>query len=126
MATASVPFNAPVAALLEIGRDAKGEIPYALISAAYRASRRKPVMLVLDSVTPKEIDAVLDPLVSSNYREHRGVIYAQASDDRAVLAGAASASHVFAASQRLMDKLLSWGIPFEDLAHAEPVLSGNS
>ena len=123
MAFASNPVAPPVAALLEIGRDPSGSIPRSLISAAYRASREKPVMLVLDEVTPREIDAVLDPIVTGNYREHRGVIYANVADERAVLAGATAASRVFAASPDFMAKLMSWGIPFDDVSRAEPLLS---
>lgn len=113
----------PVAALLEIARDPSGRIPGALISAAYRASRLKSVMLVLDAVSPIEVDAVLDPMVAGSYREHVGVIYAQATDEHAVLAGAATATRVFAASPDFRAKLLSWGIPFEDVSRAEPLLS---
>ena len=123
MATAAHPAAPPVAALLEIGRDESGNIPRALISAAYKASRTRPVMLVLDAVTPLEIDAVLDPIVTSTYRDHRGVIYASARDERAVLAGASAAVHVFAASAGFMAKLMSWGIPFEDVSRAGPVLA---
>ena len=125
MAFATTAVAAPVAALLEIGRDARGNIPQSLISAAYKASRSKPVMLVLDSVSPREIDAVLDPLVLGTHREHRGVIYAQATDERAVLAGATAASRVFASSADFMAKLLTWGIPFQDLEAAEAALSGD-
>ena len=126
MATAAHPIAPPVAALLEIGRDPSGNIPQALISAAYKASRTRPVMLVLDEVSPREVDAVLDPFVTSTYRDHRGVIYASAADERAVLAGATAASHVFAASTGFMAKLMSWGIPFEDVSRAEPLLADAS
>ena len=124
MAIAATLVAAPVAALLEIGRDPNGNIPQSLISAAYKASRTRPVMLVLDAVTPKEIDAVLDPIVTGTYREHRGVIYAQANDEPAVLAGATAAMRVFAASPDFMAKLMAWGIPFEDVSAAEPSLGG--
>ncbi len=83
-------------------------------------------MLVLDAVSPKEVDAVLDHVVDSTYREHQGVIYTQASDDIAVLAGAATATRVFAASADFRAKLLSWGIPFEDVSRAEPLLECES
>jgi hypothetical protein len=122
MAFATAPVASPVAALLEIGRDPNGNLPQTLISAAYRASRSKPVMLVLDSVSPREIDEVLDPIVTRSYRDHRGVIYARVDDERAVLAGATAASRVFAASPDFMAKLLEWGIPFEDVSRAEPLL----
>jgi hypothetical protein len=113
----------PVAALLEISRDLDGNIPGTLITAAYRASKFQPVVLVLDQVTPREVDAVLDPAVSGTYREHRGgVLYASASDDQAVMAVAAAATRVFAATPNFRAKLASRGIPFEDLSSAEPAL----
>ena len=108
----------PVAALLEIGRETDGSLPGQLITAAYRASRSQPVMLVLDEVTPREVDAVLDSMVASTYRDHRGVIYARSGDDQEVLAVAASASRVFARSAQLRAKLSSWGIPYEDTSRA--------
>ena len=123
MATAVQPTAPPVAALLEIGRDESGNLPQALISVAYNASRTRPVMLVLDAVTPREVDALLDPIVTSTYRDYRGVIYASARDERAVLAGASVAVHVFAASAGFMAKLMSWGIPFEDVSRARSVLT---
>jgi len=117
-------FATPPMALLEIGRDQNGNIPGDLISAAYRASRSKPVMLVLDRITPREVDAVLDPMVSTSYREHRGaVLYAKAGDDSVVHAGATAATRVFAATATFRAKLKSWGIAYEDVSRAEPVLS---
>ena len=116
--------TAKLAAVVEIGRDNAGRIPEELISASYRASRKKTVMLVLDAISPREVDAVLDPVVADTYREHCGVIYAQVSDDQAVLTGAVTASRVFAASAYLRAKLDSWGIRFEDISQAEPQLVG--
>jgi hypothetical protein len=112
-----------VATLLEIGRKANGEMPTALISAAYRASRATPVMLVLDAISPNEVDQVLDPLVAGNGRNLRGVIYAT-SDDSKVLAFAAAASRVFAASERFRSRLAEHGIAFEDVSRAELALQG--
>lgn len=118
-----MPFApAPVGALLEIGRDTSGLIPRELISAAYRASRAQTVMLVLDAVSPREVDAILDPMIGDTYREHCGVIYAKSTDERAVLSGAATAKHVFAASAGFRAKLAAWGIPFEDVSCAAPLL----
>lgn len=108
-----------VATLLEIGRKADGEIPGSLISAAYRASRSSRVMLVLHSVSPKEVDQLLDPVVARAGREHRGVVYASLSDESAVLDTAASADRVFASSQAFRAKLTSRGIAFKDVAEAE-------
>src|SRR5688572_9229520 len=108
-----------VTTLLEIGRRANGEMPASLISAAYRASRSTPVMLVLDSVSPGEVDRVLDPVVARTGRQHRGVIYAS-SEDTTVLNVAAAASRVFAASESFRAKLTSRGISFLDVSEAEP------
>ena len=115
-----------VSTLLEIGRTANGEIPESLISAAYNAGRSTPVMLVLDSVSPAEVDRLLDPAVKRSGLGHRGVVYANLRDEGAVLNVAASASTVFAASERFRAKLVSRGIPFRDVSEAEPVLSGVS
>jgi hypothetical protein len=113
---------ANVATILEIGRRPNGEIPASLISAAYRASRETPVMLVLDSVSPREVDQLLDPVVARNGREHRGVVYASMRDENAVLDVAAGASRVFAASAGFRAKLASHGIAFRDVSEAEPAL----
>jgi Tfp pilus assembly protein FimT len=116
-----------VATLLEIGRKANGEIPESLISAAYRASRSRPVMLVLDAVTPREVDELLDPVVARSGRNHRGVVYASLRDDNGVvLNSAAAAGRVFAASDVFRAKLASRGIAFNDVAEAEQALSSCS
>jgi hypothetical protein len=116
-----------VATLLEIGRKANGEIPESLISAAYRASRSRPVMLVLDAVTPWEVDELLDPVVARSGRNHRGVVYANLRDDNGlVLNSAAAAGRVFAASDVFRAKLASRGIAFKDVAEAEQALSSCS
>jgi hypothetical protein len=112
-----------ISTLLEIRRSAGGEIPEALISAAYLASASATVMLVLDSVSPSEVDAVLDPVVAGAGRYHRGVVYANARDDAAILNVAAAASRVFAASPAFRAKLASRGIAFEDVSRAESVLA---
>jgi hypothetical protein len=113
--------TAEVAAILEIQRKSNGEIPTALISAAYRASRSRPVMLVLDAVSPGEVDKVLDPVVARNGHHHRGVVYAS-TNDATVLNAAAGASRVFAASDAFRSKLASRGIAFQDVSEAEPQL----
>ena len=119
LASVMRPASRQVAALLEIGRKADGEIPGSLISAAYRASRSRPVMLVLHSVSPREVDQLLDPVVAGAGRDHRGVVYANLSDDAVVLDTAASADKVFASSQAFRAKLASRGIAFRDVAEAE-------
>ena len=116
--------NAPmqVATLLEIERQADGAIPASLITAAYRASRLTPVMLVLDSVSTVEVDRLLDPVVEGAGRHHRGVVYARLADDAIVLESAAAASSVFASSEGFRAKLASRGIDFRDVSEAELAL----
>ena len=111
--------SARLAALLEIGRRPNGEIPVSLISAAYRASRSTAIMLVLDSISPAEIDHVLDPVVAQSGHDLSGVLYVSKHDDAAVLRGAEGASSVFASSDELCAKLLGRGIAFRDVSEAE-------
>jgi len=117
--------NNKVAALLEIGRKANGEIPASLISAAYRASRSTSIMLALDAVSPAEVDEVLDPVVARNGYDVCGVLYVKVSDD-AALTGAASAARVFASSHGFRAKLAERGIAFQDVSEAEFALTTDS
>lgn len=107
-------------ALVEIGRDSDGRIPASLISAAYTASRTAPVILVLDSVLAAEVDAVLDPVVASSFRDYHGVIYADIRD--ADTLRVPPDARVFARSAALRSRLESLGIQCQDLAGAEPAL----
>lgn len=115
------PFR--VSTLVEIGRGANGDVPVDLISAAYRASREDHVMLVLDSVTPAEVDQLLDSVVARYGHRHCGIVYARMQDESEVLNVAATASRVFAMSEGFRAKLASGGIPYEDLAAAEQALA---
>lgn len=107
-------------ALVEIGRDADGRIPASLISAAYNASRTAPVILVLDSVSAAEVDAVLDPVVAGSFRDHHGVIYADIRD--ADTLQVPRDARVFAGSEALRRRLASLGLHCQDIAGAEPAL----
>jgi len=111
-----------VDAILEIGRQANGDISAALVSAAYRASRATPIMLVLDSVTPADVDRVLDPVVAGSGYDLCGVIYVNKGDEDAILSGAATASRVFARSAELRATLSSRGIAFRSVEEAEAEL----
>jgi hypothetical protein len=111
-----------VAAILEIRRCANGELPTSLISAAYRASQFKPVMLVLDSVSPEEVDNVLDPIVAASRHHLCGVIYVRKNDEAAVLTSVGNAVPVFASSEDLCAKLAARGIAFDDVVNAEDLL----
>jgi hypothetical protein len=113
-------FDVPT--LLQIRRGPDGQVPAALISTAYQASRAAPVMLILDTVSPSEVDNLLDPVVAEHGRTHRGLMYAKMQDEAAVLSVAATASRVFAATDEFRAKLASNGIRCEDVAAAEQAL----
>jgi uncharacterized protein DUF5989 len=49
--------------VLEVRADGAGAAPVDLICAAYRASREGMIVLVLDGVSPAQVDRALDPLV---------------------------------------------------------------
>jgi hypothetical protein len=114
----------PVSTLVEIGRGPDGQVPASLLSAAYQASSASHVMLVLNSVSPTEIDSVLDPVVAKHGHMHRGLVYATLQDEAAVLSVAARAVRVFAATDDFRAKLASEGIQFQDLEAAEVALQG--
>ena len=50
-------------AVLEVRADGAGAAPADLICSAYRASRAGTIVLVLDGVSPAQVDRALDPLV---------------------------------------------------------------
>ena len=51
--------SAKFLAVLEVGRQSDGALRRELIAAAYHASLAAPVLLVLDRVSPAEVDKVL-------------------------------------------------------------------
>lgn len=53
-----------LAAVIEVGPDSTGQVPVELVRAAYRASRDGTVVLVLNGVSPRQVDRALDPVVS--------------------------------------------------------------
>jgi hypothetical protein len=64
-------------AVVGIHRQSDGGLPDAMIRLAYRASRRARIALLLDGVSPAEIDRLLDPLVAQCRRDIPGLIYIQ-------------------------------------------------
>lgn len=86
-----------------------------LIAAAYRASLAAPVLLVLDRVSPAEVDEVLDDVVRSSPLNRPGVRYADAEDDATVLAAATRAHRTFASSDCFRAKLEARGLRYHDL-----------
>ena len=80
-------------------------------------------MLVLDAVSPAEVDQVLDPIVARNGHDLCGVVYVDKRNQAAVLSGAASASRIFAASDDLRATLASNGIAFQNVDEAESLFA---
>lgn len=62
-------------AILDIHRQADGRLPEEMIRLAYKASRRVRIALLLDDVSPAEVDRLLDPLVARCRLDIPGLIY---------------------------------------------------
>jgi hypothetical protein len=115
--------SAKFIAVLEVGRQADGALQGGLIAAAYRASLAAPVLLVLDRISPAEVDKVLDDVVRSSSLYRPGVRYADAEDDATVLGAAKHAHRVFASSDCFRAKLATRGLRYHELTGLECDLS---
>ena len=102
-------------AVLEVGRQPDGALQRRLLTAAYQASLVAPVLLVLDRVSPAEVDKVLDGVVRSSPLNRPGVRYANVEDDATVLAAAKQAHRIFASSDCFRAKLETRGLPYHDV-----------
>jgi hypothetical protein len=67
-------FFRGLAAIVEVSSTRSGRLPVGLIRDAYRASRRGTVALVLNGVSPDEVDRALDPIVKEEC-DVAGVVY---------------------------------------------------
>ena len=105
--------------VLEVGRQPDGALQGGLITAAYRASLAAPVLLVLDRVSPAEVDKVLDNVVRSSPLNRPGIRYASVEDDATVLAAAKQAHRIFASSDCFRAKLETRGLRYHDLTDLE-------
>jgi len=106
--------SAKFLAVLEVGRQSDGALRRELIAAAYHASLAAPVLLVLDRVSPAEVDKVLDRVVRSSSLNRPGVRYANVEDDATVLGAAKQAHQIFASSDCFRAKLETRGLPYRD------------
>lgn len=111
--------SAAFIAVLEVGREPDGALKGGLITAAYNASLAAPVLLVLDRVSPAEVDKVLDDVVRSSRLNRPGVRYANVEDDATVLAAAKQAHRIFASSDCFRAKLEKRGLRYHDIADLE-------
>lgn len=96
--------------VVEIVPDASGELPSALIAAAYQASRNGIVMFVLNGANAAGVDRLLDPIVRRHGIGMSGVLYAKIEDEPVVFAAAQTASFVVAASVNFREMLNDRGI----------------
>jgi hypothetical protein len=111
-------------AVLEVARQPDGGLRGGLIAAAYHASLAAPVLLVLDRVSPAEVDKVLDDVVRSSPLNRPGVRYADVEDDATVLAAAKQAQRIFASSDCFRAKLETRGLRYHDLTDVECDVTG--
>jgi hypothetical protein len=102
-------------AVVEVGRQPNGALQGELIAAAYHASLAAPVLLVLDGVSPAEVNKVLDDVVRSSPLNRPGVRYADVEDDATVLPAASRAHRTFASSDCFRAKLEARGLRYHDL-----------
>jgi hypothetical protein len=106
--------SAKFLAVLEVGRQSDGTLHGEAIAAAYHASLAAPVLLVLDRVSPAEVDKVLDNVVRSSPLNRPGVRYADAEDDATVIGAAKQARRIFARSDCFRAKLETRGLQYRD------------
>jgi hypothetical protein len=106
-------------AVVEVGRQPDGALQGELIASAYHASLAAPVLLVLDRVSPAEVDKVLDDVVRSSPLNRPGVRYADVEDDATVLAAATRAHRTFARSDRFRAKLDARGLRYHELTDGD-------
>jgi len=85
--------------VLEITRKPDGSLPDRLLELAYRASQRGRVILLLDGISPFEVDAALDPLVHRLPLDIPGVVYHERLDDPQLSEVADKAPLVFLSSR---------------------------
>ncbi|SCW72365.1 hypothetical protein SAMN02927924_02334 [Sphingobium faniae] len=81
--------------ILEIARQPDGSLPDRLLELAYRASQRGCIMLLLNGISPFEVDAALDPLVGQMPLDIPGVVYRDVIEGDSLSLMAADAAMVF-------------------------------
>lgn len=81
--------------ILEITRRQNGALPDRLLNLAYRASQRGRIMLLLNGISPFEVDAALDPLVRQLPLDIPGLLYSDALDEGALRKALSHAAMVF-------------------------------
>lgn len=99
-----------VGAVVEIAEETCSTSLAEVVASSYRASRRALVVLILNGVSPREVDTALNPVVRSEGLDVQGVLYLSIEDEAAVLSAARAALVVVATSERLSLKLRREGL----------------
>ena len=89
--------------LVEIALTRSGAIPEDLIVRTYAASRFEPIALVLNGITARSVNAVLDPVVPTMPLDIPGVLYVDIKSNGRVWEMLRAARLVFASTPALRD-----------------------
>lgn len=95
-------------AVVEIEHGPDGFLPRELIRLAYQASRRGQITLVLQGVTPWDIDREIDPLVKAMPLNIPGLLYVDGHDAGRLAVSSAKANMIFISSATAQ----SWNASF--------------
>jgi hypothetical protein len=109
-------------AAVEIRSLADGALPVRLLHAAYRASRRGRIILILDGIPPSAVDDALDPLVPSIRLDIPGLVYVDGRDGTAVAEAVEAAGIVFASGSDGITENKARPCRMRSLAEAEAML----
>ena len=97
-------------AIVEIPGDYDSSARRGLVEAAYRSSERGVVGLVLRGVSRQTVDQMLNDIVSRRINDLKGVVYLDTDDEGRILAVAARARVVVAATTSFRKRLVEHGI----------------
>jgi hypothetical protein len=86
-----------------------GQLPAAMIIAAYRASQYGVVVFILSDTTPAAINAILDPVVGTMALSIPGVIYIHVSDELRVSQAVNSTEAVYFATEAFRNLAVGYG-----------------
>ena len=104
--------------LVEIALTRSGAIPEDLIVRTYAASRFEPIALMLNGITARLVNAVLDPVVPTMPLDIPGVLYVDISNGR-VWEMLQAARLVFASTPALRDTAIASGVSKSRIRQAE-------
>lgn len=109
-----------LAAVVEIDSSQTGRLPVGLIREAYRASRRGTVALVLNGVSPEQVDRALDPIVS-RLRGVAGVVYCTRATLTPLLRTCGQSKVLWIGSEELAVELAKVGVAVSPLLGRHPL-----